>query len=476
MYSLLEKHEEVDIPQHAFDAIITDEVHRSIYGEWKVVLSHFDAYQIGLTATPAQHTVAYFDDWVYKYPYWQAVDDGKVVPYETYRIETEITMDGVEYDGQEYNPGQLERDITVPDRNHKIAEEFRENSEDGEKTLVFAVNDVHAMELVKQFRKVYADKPHGYVKKITYTTDDPQRWLSQFRNAHVDEPTVAVTVEMISTGTDVKPLENIVFARPVKSPILYNQMVGRGTRTCAEIDKESFTIYDCVGVIEYFQEQKQPPFDQYRPTDATSSSSETEESDETERIVVADDITDEILASDYVFRTDDGEELRPDDYISQFESYIQKHRDEIEAIKLIDEKPSELRREDLEELNRKLREQSEHFTEDKLKKAYAEEMTDLIGMIKHALGDEEFPTTEKRVERAFETWVQETEKRFTEEEQEWLDMMKEHFKREKTNRKEDFQDIPFIRKGGWEAAAEAFGGEEELKDTLEQLNNEVIPA
>ncbi|MFB6199886.1 MAG: type I restriction-modification enzyme R subunit C-terminal domain-containing protein [Candidatus Nanohaloarchaea archaeon] len=478
MYSLLENHEEYDIPQDAFDLIVTDEVHRSIYGEWKIVLSHFDSYQIGLTATPAQHTIAYFDEWVYKYPYWDAVEDGKVVPYETYRIETDITMEGLDYDGKHYNPGQLERDITVPDRNYRIAKEFRENSEDDEKTLVFAINDAHANELEKQFRKVYSDKSQNYVQKITYKTDNPEGKLSNFKNPNMDEPTIAVTVEMVSTGTDVKPIENIVFVRPVKSPILYNQMVGRGTRKCEDIGKKKFTIYDCVGVIEYFNDQEQPPFDQYRPTEEQETSSTNEEDeekeDETEKIVKADDVTDQIQSSGYVFRTEEGEEMKPDDYISAFEKYIRNNKHQIDAIKAIENKPSELKREDLEKLNEKLRERSENFTEEKLKKAYSEEMTDLVGLIKHALGEQEFPTTEERVEKAFEAWEQNQE--FTEEEKKWLQMMKEHFKREKTIKKEDFQDIPFIRKGGWDAAAEAFGGEEKLKDTLQKLNNEVILA
>lgn len=477
MYSLLENHDEYEIPQDAFDLVVTDEVHRSVYGEWKVVLSHFDSYQIGLTATPAQHTIAYFDEWVFKYPYWDAVEDGHVVPYETYRIETDITMEGIYYDGEQYAPGQLERDITVPDRNFKIAKEFRENSEDGQKTLVFAINDAHANELEKQFRKIYSDKPQNYVQKITYKTDNPGDKLSNFKNPNMDEPTIAVTVEMVSTGTDVKPIENIIFVRPVKSPILYNQMVGRGTRKCEDIEKEKFTIYDCVGVIEYFNDQEQPPFDQYRPTEENQSSTDEDrddEEDETTKIVKADDITDKIENSGYVFQTDDGKELKPDDYISSFEKYIRNNKDQIEAIKAIENQPSELEREDLENLNEKLRSQSEKFTEEKLKKAYSEEMTDLVGLIKHALGEEEFPTTEERVEKAFEAWEQ--NQVFSKEEKKWLEMMKSHFKREKMIKEEDFQHVPFIRKGGWNAAAEAFGGEQELKETLEQLNNEVILA
>ena len=481
MYSLLENHDEVDIPQDAFDLVITDEVHRSIYGEWKVVLSHFDSYQIGLTATPAEHTLSFFgsrSNWVYKYRYWEAVDDGKVVPYEAYRIQTGITMEGLEYEDEEYRPSQLEREITVPDRNRLIAEEVRNQVEDGEKILVFAINDEHAIQLTEMFNEVYSDKSNDYVRKITYTTDNSGDVLNNFKNEYM-EPTIAVTVEMVSTGTDVPPLENIVFARPVKSPILYNQMMGRGTRTCESVGKEKFTIFDCVGVIEYFQDQKHPPFDQYRTVDSEGESEgltvETE-SDDGDELVVADDVTDELIETEsgYRFQTKDGEELRPDDYISAFEQYIEDNSDRIDAIKILQNRPEDLRRGHLEELNEKLRAESETFTEERLQKAYSEEMVDLLGFVKHALGEDEFPTTEERVEKAFEVW--ETEHEFTENEQKWLDMIREHFKREKIIKEEDFNDIPFIRKGGWNSAAEAFGGEEQLKETLEELNKQVILA
>jgi len=101
-------------------------------------------------------------------------------------------------------------------------------------------------------------------------------------------------------------------------------------------------------------------------------------------------------------------------------------------------------------------------------------MVDLLGFVKHAIGEDEFPTTDERVEKAFEVWQQEHE--FTEDERKWLDMIREHFKREKMIKEEDFNDIPFIRKGGWTSAAEAFGGEDELKETLEELNQQVILA
>jgi type I restriction enzyme R subunit len=192
--------------------------------------------------------------------------------------------------------------------------------------------------------------------------------------------------------------------------------------------------------------------------------------------VVADDVTDELIETEsgYRFQTKDGEELRPEDYISAFEQYIEDNSNRIDAIKILENRPEDLRREHLEELNEKLRAESETFTEERLQKAYSEEMVDLLGFVKHAIGEDEFPTTEERVEKAFEVWEQEHE--FTEDERKWLDMIREHFKREKMIKEEDFNDIPFIRKGGWASAVDAFGGEEQLKETLEELNKQVILA
>lgn len=472
MYSLLEDHDEIDIPQDAFDFVISDESHRSIYGDWRVVLNHFDALQLGLTATPATHTLSYFNEnWVYKYGYWEAVDDGHVVPYETYRIQTGITMKGLYYEGEEYDPGDLENKITVPSTNRTIAEEFRKNSGEDEKTLVFAKNDQHAIQLEKIFREVYSDKDDRYVKKITYTTDQPDDWVRRFRNQKY--PKIAVTVDMISTGVDVKPIENIIFVRPTRSAVLYNQMIGRGTRTCDEIGKEKFTIYDCIGIVDYFSES--PPFNTYRPSDSDegeSGGTGGSGGGEDDEIIVADDVQDELEFSGYIFTTEDGRELRPDDYVTSFEEYVNQNQSEIEAIKIILESPEALKRKHLRELNRKLQDEPEGFSEEKLRKAYGQEMTDIIGFIKHALGEDEFPTTEERVEKAFNAWME--DKDFADDEAKWLNLIKRHFVQEKVIKKEDFNYVPFSRHGGWNSAAQAFGGEEQLRDVLHELNEEVI--
>jgi type I restriction enzyme R subunit len=382
-------------------------------------------------------------------------------------------MEGLYYEGEEYDPGDLENKITVPSTNRTIAEEFRENSGEDEKTLIFAKNDQHAIQLEKIFREVYSDKDDRYVKKITHTTDQNDDWIRRFRNQKY--PKIAVSVEMISTGVDVKPIENIIFIRPTRSAVLYNQMIGRGTRTCDEIGKEKFTIYDCIGIVDYFSES--PPFNTYRPSDSDegeSGGSGGSGGGEDDEIIVADDVQDELEFSGYIFTTDDGRELRPDDYVTSFEEYVNQNQSEIEAIKIILESPEALKREHLRELNRKLQDEPEGFSEEKLQKAYGQEMTDIIGFIKHALGEDEFPTTEERVEKAFNAWME--DKDFADDEAKWLNLIKRHFVQEKVIKKEDFNYVPFSRHGGWNSAAQAFGGEEQLRDVLHELNEEVILA
>jgi type I restriction enzyme R subunit len=483
MYSFIEKREDVDIPIHAFDFVISDECHRSIYNDWKVVLNHFDSVQLGLTATPAEHTLAYFggeSNWVYQYSYRQAVEDGHVVPYEAYRIETGITMRGLYYEGEEYDPEDLERKITVPDTTRTIAEEFRDRSEDGQKTLIFTRGDDHAVRVERIFREVFSDKPDDYVQKITHTTDTPGEKIDRFRNPGLN-PTIAVTVDMVSTGVDVKPIENLIFIRPTRSAVLYNQMVGRGTRTCEDIDKEKFTIYDCIGIVDWYDHEGVGPFNTYTSPDekegddGSGSSGGSGTSGNDDEIVVADDVMDKIEYSGYIFETEDGRRLNQDEYQEAFEEFVREHRDDIEAIQTILNEPEMLTREQVQNLSERLREEPEKFTEERLQRAYKEEMTDIIGFVKHALG-EGLMTTEERVERAFDAWLQETDMSFTQEQRRWLNQIKEHFKQEEKITREDFQWIPFSRMGGWTAATEAFGGEDELADLLDELNEEVILA
>ncbi|HRY55092.1 MAG TPA: DEAD/DEAH box helicase family protein [Spirochaetia bacterium] len=284
--------ERISIPIHAFDVVIADECHRGYTAKdtaiWRAVLEHFDAVKVGLTATPAAHTVAYFGLPIFRYDYAQAVLDGWLVDYEAVKIRSDVRMNGVFLsegeqlvlvdtetgrerldqleDERSFDASEIERKITAPDSNRRILEEVFRYAREREsrtgrfpKTLIFAVNDIahasHSDQLVRTARSLLG-RGDEFVQKITGSpsVDKPLEKIKRFRNR--PEPSVVVTVDMLSTGVDIPALEFIVFLRPVKSRILWTQMLGRGTRKCPAIHKECFTIFDCFDgtLIEYFKQ------------------------------------------------------------------------------------------------------------------------------------------------------------------------------------------------------------------------------
>lgn len=288
---ITEDAENINIPIHAFDVIIADECHRGYTSKdmnvWRNVLNHFDSIKIGLTATPAAHTVAYFGHPVFKYSYEQAVLDGFLADYRAIKIKSDVRINGIFLnegelvgikdpstgkekideleDEREFNSEEIERSITAPDSNRKILEEIKKYTEEHEnqtgrfpKTLIFAVNDIphisHCDQIVRLAREIFR-RGDDFVQKITGnpSVDRPLEKIRHFRNR--PNPGIVVTVDMLSTGVDIPALEFIVFMRPVKSRILWAQMLGRGTRKCPDINKEYFTIFDCFNgtLIEYFK-------------------------------------------------------------------------------------------------------------------------------------------------------------------------------------------------------------------------------
>lgn len=283
--------EKLDIPNNTFDVIIADECHRGYSaketGRWKYVLDYFDAVKIGLTATPAAHTIAMFKNKVFTYSTEQAILDGYLVDYDAVKIKSDIhingaflkegelvgevdTETGIEQldeleDEREFSANEIEQKITSPDSTKKIITAIKKYTDQHEKEfkrfpkmLIFAVNDLphisHADEVVRTCKEVYG-RGDDFVMKITGspTVDRPLQKIRQFRNR--PEPKIVVTVDMLTTGVDIPAIEMIVFMRMVKSRILWVQMLGRGTRLCPEIYKDKFTIIDCFdgGLIEYFK-------------------------------------------------------------------------------------------------------------------------------------------------------------------------------------------------------------------------------
>lgn len=283
-------------PPETFDLIIVDECHRSIYGQWRKVLEYFDAQIVGLTATPTKQTLAFFEqNLVSEYTYQESVADEVNVAFDIYRIKTQIGEEGglieagtvipaIDKRTREQKELEVEEDldwkptdqgIAIESPNHirLVLETFRDRlfteifpelNDRGEKrkvvpkTLIFAKSDAHAETIVRIVREVF-NKGDGFAAKITYTAKDPADLINRLRTS--PELRIAVTVDMVATGTDVKPLECVLFMRDVRSGTYFEQMKGRGARSITDSDfqavteqgvhKERFVIVDAIGVTEH---------------------------------------------------------------------------------------------------------------------------------------------------------------------------------------------------------------------------------
>ena len=280
------------IPPEYFDVIFVDECHRSIYSKWRQVLEYFDAFLIGLTATPASHTYAFFDqNVVIEYGHDDAVADGVNVGFDVYRIRTKITEQGasIAASGEPvlglrdrrtrqlrwqapdqpitYTASDLDRAVVARDQlrtvihtlREKLSTEIFPGRKEVPKTLFFCKDDSHAEDVTAAIRAEFG-RGNDFCRKITYKVDGERAedLIAGFRNDFM--PRMAVTVDMIATGTDIKPVEVVVFLRMVKSRLLFEQMKGRGVRICPAttmqhiagepVHKTHFVVVDCVGVTE----------------------------------------------------------------------------------------------------------------------------------------------------------------------------------------------------------------------------------
>ena len=286
------------IPPETFDVLIVDECHRSIYGVWSQVLAYFDAHIIGLTATPSKQTLGFFrQNLVFSYTHEEAVADNVNVDFDVYRIRTQVGTGGATVDkgtwlqvrdrltrkkrleeledDLEYEASELDRNVVAEDQIRKVVRHFRDvfgtvlfpGRTTVPKTLIFAKDDSHADDIVRIVREEFG-KGNDFCVKITYRTtgEKPEDLLNRFRTS--TNPRIAVTVDMIATGTDVKPLECLLFMRSVKSRNFFEQMKGRGVRvvTDAELQgvspgattKTRYVLVDAVGITEVEMGESRP--------------------------------------------------------------------------------------------------------------------------------------------------------------------------------------------------------------------------
>ena len=285
------------VPVETFDFIVIDECHRSIYNLWKQVLDYFDAFLIGLTATPDRRTYGFFNENVVaEYPYEQSVVDGVNVGYDVYEIATRITQQGAVVEAQQwvdhrdrqtrrrrwaaldedvaYDAKALDRSVVNPSQIRQVIQAMKTAVEtqifpgrrETPKTLIFAKTDSHADDIIQTVREVYG-QGNDFCRKVTYSEKDADGVLASFRNDF--HPRIAVTVDMIATGTDVKPLEVLLFMRDVRSRGYYEQMKGRGVRSLsaeglqrvsasADGAKTRFVLIDAVGVEQSLKTESRP--------------------------------------------------------------------------------------------------------------------------------------------------------------------------------------------------------------------------
>lgn len=284
------------LPVDQYDCIVIDECHRGYLldrelsdteltfrgfedyvSKYRRVIEYFDAVKVGLTATPALHTVEIFGKPIYTYGYREAVVDGYLVDHEPpIQIRTELSEQGITWRVGEavrtYDVQRHQEDLfTAPDEIHLEIEDFnrkvvtesfnrvvcKELAKEIDpsakaKTLVFCANDAHAdlvVVLLKEaLREVYGEVDDDAVVKITGTSDKPLDLIRRYKNEGL--PRIAVTVDLLTTGIDVPAICNLVFLRRVNSRILFDQMLGRGTRLCSEIGKEAFRVFDAVRLYE----------------------------------------------------------------------------------------------------------------------------------------------------------------------------------------------------------------------------------
>lgn len=607
-------------PPEFFDCIIVDECHRSIYNVWSQVLTYFDAFIIGLTATPDNRTFAFFNEnIVSEYTREQAIIDGVNVGEDIFLIETEVGKNGahlmkqmIEYrdrlsrakrwrqmdEDVDYVPSQLDKKIVNPSQIRTVIRSFKENlfttlfprRKEVPKTLIFAKTDSPADDIVQIVREEFGEG-NDFCRKITYAVDNPESVLSSFRNDY--NPRIAVTVDMIATGTDVKPIECLIFMRDVKSKNYFEQMKGRGTRVLSKEDlqkvtpsatenKDHFVIVDAVGVTKSRKSDTRPLerkptvsmkelmmnvalgakdkdtltslanrvirlnsqmtqaereqfkekvgatagcvaerllnafdadiiFEQAQKNTGVSEPTEEQIKVAQRELVQAavapfhnpdirdyienvrrnhDQIIDSVNLDSVIFAGFDvQQEKNVNKVISSFHTFIEENKDEIVALRIIydaayKERPMVI--EKLKELYEKLK--SEGITverlwdcyaikqPDKVKRSAMTQITDLISIIRFEMGYADTLTSfADKVNYNFMQWTFKKNAghiQFTEEQMDWLRLIKDHIVASLSILPEDLELTPFDRKGGLLGFYDAFG--DEYEKILQEMNEELV--
>jgi type I restriction enzyme R subunit len=488
-----------------FDLVISDEAHRSIYHLYKSVLTHFDAIKIGLTTTPSMYidrnTYQLFDCWdekeqkgrpTFKYGLREGIKEGFLAGYDITRIDTKVSLEGIKYEEEDYHPEDLERVINVPARNKQIVREHKEEEQKRQpkkhrKAIIFAVTQKHAGQLTYYFNQEYSEFKGRFAEVITSNVPDADQAIKRFKQEEF--PYVAVSVGMLDCGFDAPKVENILMVRPTKSPILYQQIRGRGSRLCRGIGKTSFRIYDFVGVTRDFNDESYNPYSEILEhrkgipwgTEFEELTEEEKEIPENIRKIFiqipeeAPENIDLIVKREYVEIGPEGEKVDIDDYQIHWEKEIQSLVEMNPLIKKIKE-DQELTNEEIRELSEKLNSPDFYFNEANLKAAYHYPEGSLSEFVKAALKIYDLPTEEKMQENKtndlFEAWL--IEGKFGGQQAKILRMVKNQYLANKEKIDVSiFNQSLFNQFGGLPAIIKIFG-EKGIQNNLQELNNKVF--
>jgi len=492
-----------------FDVIISDEAHRTIFGVYNAVLSHFDAIRIGLTATPSgyvdRNTYKLFGCWdeteqkgkpTFVYSIRSGVKDGYLAGYDIVQIDTKVSLEGVNFEGEDYSPEDLERKINIPARNEQVAKAyFAEEEKRGSTTLttsdpkkprkaiVYAVTKRHAAQLAYYFNQAKPEHKGRFAEIITSDTEDPRGAIRRFKLEEL--PMIAVSVGMMDTGIDAPMVENLIMVRPTRSPILYQQMRGRGSRLDHRINKKSFRIYDFAGVTKYFNDESYNPYSEIaRAKTGVPWGTEVKDFVEQELEMpvgfvqvaeTAPENIDVIIKRAYVEVGKEGERIDSDDYQTAWERQIKELAQAEPLVKKVKE-GQELSNDELMVLAEKLNSPKYYFNEANLREAYHYPPGTLNEFVKTALGIKELPTEEQlyedRITELFEAWL--IDKQFQPEQAKVLRLIKNYYIANRVPVEASIFNEPlFQMQGGLNRVLQMFS-EDALQSTLKELNQAVF--
>ncbi|MCB9365898.1 MAG: DEAD/DEAH box helicase family protein [Calditrichaeota bacterium] len=465
-----------------FDVVVADECHRSIYGSWQTALTHFDALHIGLTATPAAYIERNTFDFYqcrneqpdFALPIREAIDDGYLVPYKFATGITKLLSDESDVE----DPAEFERKWTNENTNRMMMKEFDKlawknykelapgQAVGPGKSIVFAITKQHAARLARYLNELHPDHQGRYAEVITSDVANADDLIRKFKREPY--PQVAVSVGMLDTGFDCRELLHLVMCRRVRSPILYQQMRGRGTRTAQHIDKKKFVIYDFFGNHDYFNDSDTDIFTGSGHGHAPSGQRKTHKPI---RDLIELGLQDEWLqAVQYVEVGPEGERVDKRDYRLHWEDAVkgaakddrilQKVRDGIDLS-------------DGEEqiLSERLNRPEHYFNEDNLRRAYQNPGGTLVDFIRAALGLAKVKSREEELTENFQAWL--VAKSLTPQQAQYLSLIKN---RGIAKGKIDINDLfqpPLSILNAAGLGVELFG-ERGLKQIIQDMNESVF--